>query len=321
MTSQSPGGRIDRIIAKLLQGGSLKRDTTIKLEVTTLKWLCSESIKVLSQDPILLHLEAPVTIIGDIHGQFYDLLSHFKACGSPGQTQYLCLGDYVDRGRNSVETITLLLAMKVKYPTSFFLLRGNHETSDISRLYGFYDECASLYTSDVWMRFCEVFDYLPVAAIVSNRIFCVHGGLSPNLRSLEQIENLRRPLRIPDSGFLTDLLWSDPSNEHSGYKDNERGISYSFGADVVQKFIDANDFDLVCRAHQVVNQGFDFPFSPAKTLLTIFSAPDYCEEFNNRGAVLVVDRALGCKFHTIDPPRRRSYQVRGRLQTPAYRYR
>lgn len=310
--------RLDKLLKKLLAASNLPRDTHIKMDVSDLTWLCNEAIKTLKNDPVLLSLNSPLTICGDIHGQFYDLLKFLEMGGMPPETNYLFLGDYVDRGKNSVEVFTLLMCLKVKYPNNFWLIRGNHETRDISRLYGFFNECSMNYTSDLWSKYCDVFEYLPLAAVISERIFCVHGGLSPELKDLSQISRLSRPIRIPDQGLLADLVWADPSNEHTGYRSSERGTSYSFGYDVADLFLQKNDFDLVCRAHQVVEKGYDFPFAPKQTVLTVFSAPDYCEEFGNKGGMLRVDHDLRCTFKFIDPPRKKSGSRRP--GTPSYRY-
>ena len=299
----SPSPIVDRVLKKLLAAEKLTRDTRVKLLPSDISCICQEAIKAFQKDPVLLQLEAPITICGDIHGQFYDLLNFFKLGGMPPDTNYLFMGDYVDRGMNSVETFTLLLCFKILYPDKFWMLRGNHETKDISQLYGFFDECSTVYSIETYNKFVEVFDYIPIAAVISERIFCVHGGLSRELTDLKQIENMKRPLHVPEEGLLTDLLWADPSNEHNGYQESERGTSYSFGPDVAREFLEKNDFDLICRAHQVVDNGFDFPFAPEQTVLTVFSAPDYCQEFMNKGALLKVDEELRCSFKFIDPPK------------------
>ncbi|OHS92937.1 Serine/threonine protein phosphatase PP1 isozyme 3 [Tritrichomonas foetus] len=311
--------RIDRILKKLLT--AVPSDITIKLNSDDLKHLCKEAIKVLANEPVLLDLSAPLTICGDVHGQFFDLLHFLKLGGPLPDTKYLFLGDYVDRGDNSVETFSLLLALKVKYPDKIWLLRGNHETFDISKLYGFLGECVIRYSQDIWLQFTEVFKWLPIAAVISDRIFCVHGGLSPDLRTLNDIKRLQRPLEVPEQGLITDLLWSDPSAYHSGFKMSDRGASFTYGADVVNSFLKKNDFDLICRAHQVVDAGYEFPFHPNQTVLTVFSAPDYCKEFRNKAAMLNVDEGLKCTFTFIDPNRRESgsaLKAKRRPQTPSY---
>ena len=195
---------------------------------------------------------------GDLHGQYFDLLRLFEYGGFPPESNYLFLGDYVDRGKQSLETICLLLAYKIKYPENFFLLRGNHECASINRIYGFYDECKRRYTIKLWKTFTDCFNCLPVAAVVDEKIFCMHGGLSPDLQRLEQISRIMRPTDVPDQGLLCDLLWSDPEKDVTGWGENDRGVSYTFGSDVVASSSTKHDLDLVCRAHQVVEDGYEF---------------------------------------------------------------
>jgi serine/threonine-protein phosphatase PP1 catalytic subunit len=156
----------------------------------------------------------------------------------------------------------------------------------------------------------EVFRFLPIAAVVSSRIFCVHGGLSQELKRLDQIARIQPVLDIPERGPLADLLWSDPGPEHGGFQESQRGTAYTFGADAARKFLDDNDLDLICRGHQVVPNGFQFPFESDQCVLTVFSAPDYCEEFGNRGAMLKVASDLKCSFQFVDAPRARAGQAR-----------
>ena len=203
----------------------------------------------------LLHFLLP----GDIHGQYSDLLRLFEYGGFPPNANYLFLGDYVDRGKQSLETICLLLAYKIKFPENFFLLRGNHECASINRIYGFYDECKRRFNVRLWKIFTDCFNCLPVAALIDDKILCMHGGLSPDLTNLDQIRNLTRPTDVPDSGLLCDLLWSDPSRDVKGWGMNDRGVSYTFGSDSVSEFLMKNDMDLVCRAHQVSNIFFFAP--------------------------------------------------------------
>lgn len=159
---------------------------------------------------------------GDIHGQYYDLLRLFEYGGFPPEANYLFLGDYVDRGKQSLETICLLLAYKIKYPENFFILRGNHECASINRIYGFYDECGCQiglfppihahggtgkrrYNIKLWKTFTDCFNCLPIAAIIDEKIFTMHGGLSPDLQAMEQIRRVMRPTDVPDTGVLFGL--------------------------------------------------------------------------------------------------------------------
>ncbi|XP_022975677.1 serine/threonine-protein phosphatase PP1 isozyme 1-like [Cucurbita maxima] len=198
----------------------------------------------------------------------------------------------------------LLLAYKIKYPENFFLLRGNHECASVNRIYGFYDECKRRFNVKLWKIFTDCFNCLPMAALIDERILCMHGGLSPHLDKLDQIRNLKRPTDVPDKGLVCDLLWSDPSQETRGWGPNERGVSYTFGVDRVIEFLRKHDLDLICRAHQVVEDGYEF-FANRK-LVTIFSAPNYCGEFDNAGAMMRVDENLMCSFQILKPADKKS---------------
>jgi len=290
---------VDHIIEKLLEVRGNKPGKRVNLSEAEIRGLCNKSREIFISQPILLELEAPIKICGDIHGQYYDLLRLFEYGGFPPEANYLFLGDYVDRGRQSLETICLILAYKIKYPENFFLLRGNHECSTINRIYGFYDECKRRYSIKLWRIFTDCFNCLPVAAIIDEKILCMHGGLSPDLTSLELIQKVYRPIEVPDSGLLCDLLWSDPDKNVGGWEENERGVSYVFGPEVVTAFLKKNDMDLICRAHQVVEDGYEF--FAKRQLVTIFSAPNYCGEFDNSGAMMSVDELLMCSFQILKP--------------------
>lgn len=159
------------------------------------------------------------------------------------------LGDYVDWGRHSIEVMCLLMAYKIKYPENFFLLWGNHETESISWLYGFFDECKWRYSIKLWKTFVDLFNCLPVAAIIEDKILCMHGGISPDLKHLDNIWNIKRPTDIPDSGLVCDLLWSDPKHSKKKWDDNERGVSVTFNVEALQECLDKLDIELVCWAH------------------------------------------------------------------------
>jgi len=295
---------LDEIIASLLQVRSARPGKEVQLPEKQITLLCQAARDVFINQPILLELEAPIKIVGDVHGQYYDLLRLFEYGGFPPEANYLFLGDYVDRGKQSLETVCLLLAYKVKFPENFFLLRGNHECASINRIYGFYDECKRRYSIKIWRTFTDCFNTLPVSAIVDEKILCMHGGLSPELKSFDQIRRIVRPTDVPDSGLLCDLLWSDPDRDTSGWGENDRGVSYTFGSDVVTKFLNKHDLDLICRAHQVVEDGYEF--FARRQLVTLFSAPNYCGEFDNAGAMMSVDDTLMCSFQILKPAAKRA---------------
>ncbi|URD81239.1 serine threonine-protein phosphatase [Musa troglodytarum] len=243
------GPVLDDVIHRLLEGRQGGRQ--VQLSESEIRQLCIEAKHVFRAQPNLLDLHAPIKICGDIHGQYLDLLKLFEKGGFPPHSTYLFLGDYVDRGKQSLETICLLLAYKVKYPDKIFLLRGNHEDAKINRVYGFYDECKRRFNVRLWKTFCDSFNCLPMAAVIDEKILCMHGGLSPELNSLDQIREIKRPTEIPDYGLLCDLLWSDPDPKIQGWGESDRGVSVTFGADKLAEFLDQHELDLVCRGHQV----------------------------------------------------------------------
>ncbi|CAL4999163.1 unnamed protein product [Urochloa decumbens] len=309
------GAAVEDLIRRLLEGkkhtnksssGTTTTNKKVQLTEAEIRHLCAAAKEIFLSQPNLLELEAPINVCGDIHGQFSDLLRLFEYGGLPPSSNYLFLGDYVDRGKQSIETICLLLAYKIRHPDNFFLLRGNHECASINRIYGFYDECKRRFSVRLWKVFTDCFNCLPVAAVIDDKILCMHGGLSPDLDSLSRIREIQRPVDVPDQGLLCDLLWSDPDRDSEGWGDNDRGVSFTFGADKVAEFLNKHDLDLICRAHQVVEDGYEF-FAD-RQLVTIFSAPNYCGEFNNAGALMNVDASLLCSFQILKP-------YRGKAQT------
>ena len=183
-------------------------------------------------------MRSPITLVGDVHGQFYDVLELFRVGGDIPDTNYLFMGDYVDRGAHSVETITLLMLLKLRYPGRICLIRGNHETRQITQIYGFYTECQSKYGNPrVWQYFTDVFDYLPIGAIIDNKVFAVHGGLSPTLHRIDDIKEIQRVQEIPHEGPFADLMWSDPDADKLGFSMSARGAGYIFGEDVCERFL------------------------------------------------------------------------------------
>jgi serine/threonine-protein phosphatase PP1 catalytic subunit len=304
-TPPVPDPSMDGIVAvteRLLSLRGSPPGTLASLTESEIKYVCARARPVLLEQPMLLELEAPIKICGDIHGQYTDLLRLFEYGGFPPTASYLFLGDYVDRGKQSIETICLLLSYTIQYPENFFILRGNHESAGINRIYGFYDECKRRYSIKLWKVFSDVFNCLPAAALIDEKILCMHGGLSPELQSLQQIANLDRPCDVPDIGLLCDLLWSDPDGNVTGWGENDRGVSFVFGSDIVTNFLQNHDLDLIVRAHQVVQDGYEF--FAGRRLVTLFSAPNYCGEFDNAGGMISVDEDLMCSFQILKPSSR-----------------
>lgn len=294
---------IDAHLRTLFDIGSRKSySKTFPLPVNDIKQICQVAAQVFMSQPVMLQLGSPVKVVGDIHGQFVDLMRIFNLCGLPPRSSYLFLGDYVDRGKQSLETILLLLLLKIKYPENVFLLRGNHECANVTKVYGFYDECKRRIPGHgvkCWKALVDVFNTMPIAATIGGKIFCVHGGLSPALKSLDDISSVTRPTDIPDTGLLSDLLWSDPDPAIYQWAESDRGVSHCFGKIIVERFCRKFKFDLIARGHMVVEDGYEF-FDRRK-LVTIFSAPNYCGEFGNWGAVMSVDKHLLCSFDLLKP--------------------
>ncbi|KAH7829666.1 putative Serine/threonine-protein phosphatase PP2A-2 catalytic subunit [Monocercomonoides exilis] len=286
------------------------------LSEAEVKSLCAKAREILIEESNVQKVDAPVTVCGDIHGQFYDLKELFIVGGECPDTNYLFMGDFVDRGFFSVETFLLLLALKVRYPERITLIRGNHESRQITQVYGFYDECLRKYGSvNVWRYCTEIFDYLSLSALVDDRIFCVHGGLSPSLTTLDQIRVIDRKLEVPHDGSMCDLLWSDP-DEIDGWGLSPRGAGFLFGANVVDQFNSTNKVELICRAHQLVMEGFKYMFRD--TLVTVWSAPNYCYRCGNIAAILEFDESLARSFKIFDAAPQASRGVPAKKATPDY---
>lgn len=265
-----------------------------------LKKLCDYVSELLLEECNVQPVSTPVTVCGDIHGQFYDLLELFRTGGQLPDTHYIFLGDFVDRGYYSLETLTYLMVLKAKYPDKITLLRGNHESRQITQVYGFYDECMNKYgNANAWKYCCRVFDLLTVAALIDGSILCVHGGLSPEIKTLDQIRLIDRNQEIPHKGPFCDLVWSDPE-EVKGWQTSPRGAGYVFGQDVTEDFMHINNLTLICRAHQLAHEGYKYMFD--SKLCTVWSAPNYCYRCGNIAAVLDikdVDRKEPLLFQAV----------------------
>jgi len=264
--------------------------------------LCDMVKDILGEESNVQPVSTPVTVCGDIHGQFPDLLKLFETGGEIAKgTRYIFMGDYVDRGMYSLETLTYLLLLKVRWPDRITLLRGNHESRQITQVYGFYEEVLQKYgNSNPWKWCMQVFDYLTVAALIDGCIICVHGGLSPDIRTIDQIRStIPRKQEIPHDGPFCDLVWSDPE-EVDGMTPSNRGAGYLFGASVVREFAEVNKLDLISRSHQLVQEGYKYFFPPDNLLITVWSAPNYCYRCGNIAAVMQVDTEHNRNFLTFE---------------------
>ena len=291
---------ISKLIVKLKKArkGAICQELSIK--EGECDYIIDKAFDIIKKEDSMLKISAPLYICGDIHGQYYDLLRVFDILKYPPKSKFLFLGDYVDRGKQSLECLLLLLCLKIQYPSNIFLLRGNHESEALNKIYGFYDECKRRITIKCFKKITNLFNILPITALIDENILCMHGGLSKDLTKIEQLDKILRPTEIPDEGLLCDLVWSDPSDVLSdNFGENERNVSVTFSKNVVEEFTKNNGLDLICRAHQVVEEGFQF-FAGMK-LITIFTAPNYMGEFDNNGGILEVGEDLLCKIHVLKP--------------------
>uniref|UniRef100_A0A3B3TGB7 Serine/threonine-protein phosphatase n=1 Tax=Paramormyrops kingsleyae TaxID=1676925 RepID=A0A3B3TGB7_9TELE len=226
-----------------------------------------------------------ITICGDTHGQYYDLLNIFELNGLPSPTNpYLFNGDFVDRGSFSVEVILTLFGFKLLYPDYFHLLRGNHETDNMNQMYGFEGEVKAKYTAQMFQLFSEVFQWLPLAQCINSRVLVMHGGLfSEDGVTLDDIRKIDRNRQPPDSGPMCDLLWSDPQPQN-GRSISKRGVSCQFGPDVTERFLTENKLQYIVRSHEVKAEGYEVTHSGK--CITVFSAPNYCDQMGNKGAYI-----------------------------------
>ncbi|KAE8683672.1 Serine/threonine-protein phosphatase BSL2 [Hibiscus syriacus] len=295
-----------KVIAHLLKPRGWKPPVRRQffLDCNEIEDLCESAERIFAAEPTVLELKAPIKIFGDLHGQFGDLMRLFDEYGAPSTAgdiayiDYLFLGDYVDRGQHSLETITLLLALKIEYPHNVHLIRGNHEAADINALFGFRIECIERMGERdgiwAWHRINQLFNWLPLAALIEKKIICMHGGIGRSINHVGQIENLQRPITMEAGSIvLMDLLWSDPTENDSveGLRPNARGPGLvTFGPDRVMEFCNNNDLQLIVRAHECVMDGFE-RFAQGH-LITLFSATNYCGTANNAGAILVLGRDL-----------------------------
>lgn len=307
MAATTEHGNLDGWIARLLE---CKHLTEAEVQE-----LCTKARELLMGEQNVQPVKCPVTVCGDVHGQFHDLAELFKIGGCAPDTNLLFMGDYVDRGYYSVETVSLLVALKVRYPNRVTILRGNHESRQITQVYGFYDECLRKYGSaSVWKLFTDLFDYFPLTALIEKQIFCLHGGLSPSIDSLDHIMSLDRVQEVPHEGPMCDLLWSDP-DDRCGWGISPRGAGYTFGMDISEQFNHNNGLTLISRAHQLVMEGYNWVHE--KMVVTIFSAPNYCYRCGNQAAIMEIDEHLEYTFLQFDPaPRRGEPHVTRR--TPDY---
>ncbi|KAI4086808.1 MAG: hypothetical protein LQ339_008991 [Xanthoria mediterranea] len=260
-------------------------------------FIIEEGTKVLKNEPNLLEMDAPITVCGDVHGQYFDLMKLFEVGGDPAETRYLFLGDYVDRGYFSIECVLYLWSLKIWYPNTLWLLRGNHECRHLTDYFTFKLECKHKYSEKIYEACMESFCALPLAAVMNKQFLCIHGGLSPELYTLDDLKNIDRFREPPTHGLMCDILWADPLEEFGQEKTSEffvhnhvRGCSYFFSYPSACAFLEKNNLLSIIRAHEAQDAGYRMYRKTRTTgfpsVMTIFSAPNYLDVYNNKAAVL-----------------------------------
>ncbi|KAG8829991.1 3',5'-cyclic-nucleotide phosphodiesterase (PDEase) (3':5'-CNP), partial [Serendipita sp. 399] len=274
-------------------------------------YILERAKEIFSEEPNVLDLEAPITISGDIHGQYYDLMKLFEVGGSVSKGRYLFLGDYVDRGMFSVECVLYLFALKIWYPDRLFLLRGNHECRHLTEHFTFKSECVKKYSLRLYDACMDAFDRLPLAAIVNKQFFCAHGGLSPEMTTIDDLRMINRFQEVPTEGLMNDVLWSDPAEfnieaeSHVDFiRNSSRGCSYFYTYNAVCTFLKKNKLLSVIRAHEAQKEGFRmYKLTPEgfPSIITVFSCPNYLDSYQNKGAVLIYDKKITVRQFTHQP--------------------
>ena len=257
------------------------------IPVPLLSKICAEASRLFNEEPLVLDITGDVVVVGDLHGHLLDLFRILKKFGSPSKQRYVFLGDLVDRGEFSIETLTLVFVMKILWPQNVYLIRGNHEFTTLWSSCGFLNEVTTLYGNDsVIHEISHALAFVPIAARVNQKNLCLHGGIGPEFTSVSQLEQLRRPIYEFSEEPLQSLLWSDPDAKCEGYRPSTRGSGFIFGEKETMKFLEDNNLELLIRGHQCTDDGCDFMFDDH--LVTVFSCSNYCGIAGNKAGVLVL---------------------------------
>ncbi|EAY04669.1 Ser/Thr protein phosphatase, putative [Trichomonas vaginalis G3] len=275
----------------------------------TLLDILIEAEKLFETEPSFIEVSGKFIVIGDIHGNIDILLRIFTKNGYPDKTRYIFLGDYVDRGENSIEVISILFAFKVLFPENIYLIRGNHESRSMTEYYGFKDECDRYANEAIYNATMNAFDNLPIGIILNNEVLCVHGGIPRNINSREELYAIAKTDGEPNPGPVTDILWSDPNDDENVKGQCVRGAGFVYGQCDVKNFLNNLKLSLICRSHEQCMNGYDFPFE-SQCLITIFSSADYCGTHNSAGILKFLDSNISnVSLNFFKPHSQRKYTL------------
>ena len=282
---------IDKFIEQLYDCKKL-----ISQEIIFIINKCKE---IISKEDNIQEVSCPVTVCGSIHGQFFNLLELFRLGGRLPYTNYIFLGNYINRGYYSIETLSLLLCLKIRYPKRIHLIRGNQESEQLTQCYGFYDECIRKYGSpEVWKYFIDLFNNLPLSVLIEDKILCLHSGLSPLINTLDDIRTLDRTQDIDlNEGAISHLLWNKP-DDCIGFVPFPKGAGFVFGENVSKEFCRINCLDIIIRSSSCIPTGYEFLHN--NTICSITSCPNFCYRYGNEGAIMEIDEDMNYYFYKFD---------------------
>lgn len=305
---------VERVVGRLSDPQLLKESNSSIMEAEISNMCCLLPETLLTEPPcVKIALDRPVYVVGDLRGQFVHLMHMLNAFGHPPHCRYVFLGNYADQSAKSLDTLGILFAYKLLYPNSIYLLRGKHESDLVGRSYGLYDYCLRRYSRRLWHDVTAIFTLLPAAVLLDEQILCVHGGLSPliefhNITSVAQLETrlnqtITRPALINRNSVLTHLIWSDPDENIGRWEQNPIGMGYLYGPKVVSEFCETTGIAQIIRSSEMVPNGYAFFTDPR--LLTVFSAPDLASQYENYGAVMLIQRneqgEIRCRAKIMKP--------------------
>lgn len=294
-------GAAETLLEQLLFMKGQRPGTKANLRDIFLKKLVKSTTQLFLQDQIVMEMEPPLIIVGGIFAHFYDLLSIFETYGYPPVRKYLFLGDIIGKGKENIETITLLLCLKVQYPSCVFFIRGYNELSFVNQSNGFRTEVLKRYDQELYDDFNKLFSYFPIAAVIGSRILCINSGISNEILSVDQISVNVRPCEITKQNPIFQFLSSIPDPSIDRWSDPQEPGNLRFGVSALKEFLSSNKLQMIIRSHDIVDEGYEFPLNGDESILTLSSMPSYNNKDEKNGCILEMDITLKILFKTVRP--------------------